>query len=260
MRVTARASVARAVTRTTRRARAVTRATEDDGAGSVPGTDGRTTRAVRCARPLGLTLEGGAGDRGCFVARVASDGNAARAGGDVRANDVVGRVGGRDARGMTFDAILDAIGSGAAGEVVELELTRWPTSRDETRASDRAWLEYNSTRADVTTLPSGLQYRVVERGTGRAGIKMDTACECHYVGTLLDGTEFDSSYRRGKPLTFAPRQVIKAWQEAMRLMREGDKWEIFCPAELAYGGRGSGRFIKPGDALIFTMSIERVLG
>lgn len=77
---------------------------------------------------------------------------------------------------------------------------------------------------------------------------------------MLDGTEFDSSYKRGKPLTFAPMQVIKGWTEAMRMMREGDKWRMYLPAELGYGGRGSGRFIKPGDALVFEMQIIRVLG
>ena len=109
------------------------------------------------------------------------------------------------------------------------------------------------------TLESGLMYRVLRTGTGPGNIKMDTVCECHYVGTLADETtEFDSSRRRGKPLAFAPRQVILAWREAMRLMREGDEWELFCPADLAYGDRGSGRFIKPGDALRFVVSVERV--
>lgn len=86
-----------------------------------------------------------------------------------------------------------------------------------------------------------------------------TPCSCHYEGTLLDGTVFDSSYKRGKPITFAPRQVIKGWTEAMKLMREGDKWELYLPAELGYGGRGSpSGSIKPGDALVFTIEIVQV--
>ncbi|OUS48717.1 putative FkbP-type 22 kDa peptidyl-pro [Ostreococcus tauri] len=216
----------------------------------------RTSVRVNIEKPMGMTLEPGSMERGTFVAGVGAGSNADAAG--VKAGDVFVRVHGKDARGMAFDDLLDAIGS--VEGAVEVELARFPGGREQTTPRDRAWLEANSTREDVVTLPSGLQYRVIESGTGRAGIKMETACECHYAGTLIDGTEFDSSYRRGKPLTFAPRQVIKAWQEAMRRMREGDKWEIFCPSELAYGARGSGRFIKPGDALVFTMSIERVLG
>jgi FKBP-type peptidyl-prolyl cis-trans isomerase FklB len=68
-------------------------------------------------------------------------------------------------------------------------------------------------------------------------VTLDSPCECHYSGTLIDGTEFDSSYKRGKPLTFAPNQVIKGWTEAMQLMKEGGKWELYIPSELAYGER-----------------------
>ena len=213
--------------------------------------------AIEARKPLGLTLEAGARERGAFIADVRADGRVAVEGLDARRGDVVREVNGRDARAMTFDDVMSALADGP--ETATLKLARWPSGKEMTNARDRAWLEANSLEDGVVTLASGLQYRVVEKGAGPGNIKMDTPCECHYAGTLIDGTEFDSSYKRGKPITFAPKQVIKAWTEAMRLMREGDKWELFCPSELAYGARGSGRFIKPGDALVFSISIERKL-
>ena len=94
-------------------------------------------------------------------------------------------------------------------------------------------------------------------GTGPTP-NIDTPCDCHYAGTLIDGTEFDSSYKRGKPLTFAPNQVIKGWTEAMQLMKEGGKWELYIPSELAYGDRGAGGDIPGGAALIFTLELLKV--
>jgi FKBP-type peptidyl-prolyl cis-trans isomerase FklB len=89
---------------------------------------------------------------------------------------------------------------------------------------------------------------------------IDSPTECHYAGTLIDGTEFDSSYKRGQPLTFAPNQVIKGWTEAMQLMKEGSKWELYIPSELAYGDRGAGAMIPGGSALIFTIEMLKVKG
>ena len=220
-------------------------------------TTTRETTTLTIDKPLGLTLEAGRGDVGAFVANVADGSNAARTDGVAR-RDVVRAVNGEDARAATFDDILDAIVR-SESDAVTLTLSRWAAGPNATTPGDRCWLESKSARDDVTTLESGLMYRVLRTGTGPGNIKMDTVCECHYVGTLADETtEFDSSRRRGKPLAFAPRQVILAWREAMRLMREGDEWELFCPADLAYGDRGSGRFIKPGDALRFVVSVERV--
>merc|ERR1712244_186401 len=90
--------------------------------------------------------------------------------------------------------------------------------------------------------------------------KVSTPCECHYAGRLLDGTEFDSSYKRGEPTTFAPNQVIKGWTEAMQLMVEGDKWEMYIPSELGYGDRGSPPKIQGGDVLIFRMELLKMKG
>ena len=113
----------------------------------------------------------------------------------------------------------------------------------------------------MVTLPSGMQYKVLQDGP--AGGKMPTVsapCECHYRGTLIDGTEFDSSYKRGRPSTFAPNQVIKGWTEAMQLMKEGDKWELYIPSELAYGAQNRGRFIKANSVLVFELELIKVKG
>ena len=89
---------------------------------------------------------------------------------------------------------------------------------------------------------------------------IDSLCECNYVGHLIDGTEFDNSYKRGKPATFAPNQVIKGWTEALMLMKEGDVWDLFIPSELGYGDRGAGNTIPGGSVLIFKIELLKVLG
>ena len=88
--------------------------------------------------------------------------------------------------------------------------------------------------------------------------KAHTPCSCHYRGTTIDGKEFDSSYSRGQPTTFAPNQVIAGWTEAMQMMKEGDKWELTIPSEIAYGDRQMGRDITPGAVLVFTLEILKV--
>eukprot|EP00401_Gymnodinium_catenatum_P076728 CAMPEP_0117536112 /NCGR_PEP_ID=MMETSP0784-20121206/41283_1 /TAXON_ID=39447 /ORGANISM="" /LENGTH=332 /DNA_ID=CAMNT_0005332661 /DNA_START=72 /DNA_END=1070 /DNA_ORIENTATION=- len=122
------------------------------------------------------------------------------------------------------------------------------------------FLEENKKKEGVITLASGLQYKVLREGGGLEHPKVSTPCECHYAGTLIDGTEFDSSYSRGKPTTFAPNQVIKGWTEAMQLMVQGDKWEMYIPMEMAYGADGRPPKIPPAAALIFTMEIIKING
>ncbi|CAM9201921.1 unnamed protein product [Heterosigma akashiwo] len=120
-----------------------------------------------------------------------------------------------------------------------------------------AYLKENKQKEGVVELPSGLQYKVIKSGAEVEGYKIQagTSCECHYRGTLIDGTEFDSSYKRGQPSRFAPNQVIKGWTEAMQLMNVGDKWELTIPSELAYGDRQRGKFIRPGMVLLFDLEI-----
>merc|ERR1712099_147194 len=106
-------------------------------------------------------------------------------------------------------------------------------------------------------MASGLMYKELRPGNpdGKTPT-INSPCECHYSGTLIDGTEFDSSYKRGKPLSFAPNQVIKGWTEAMQLMKEGDKWELYIPSELGYGANGTPGGPIPGKAALhFVMQL-----
>ena len=127
-------------------------------------------------------------------------------------------------------------------------------------AAGKAFLAENAEKDGVVVLPSGLQYKVLRRGHGTAHPTINSPCETHYHGTLIDGTVFDSSYDRGSPTTFAPNQVIKGWTEIMQLMVEGDQWEVYIPSELGYGDSGSGAKIKGGDTLIFKMEIIKIKG
>jgi FKBP-type peptidyl-prolyl cis-trans isomerase FklB len=142
-------------------------------------------------------------------------------------------------------------------------LTISPTNAGSNPASQK-FLDENSQKPNVVTLPSGLQYKILRTGNGLDHPEFDSPTKCHYRGTLIDGiTEFDSSYKRGEPAMFQPRQVIKGWTEAMQLMVEGDKWELYIPSELAYGDNGSpggSGDIKGGDALIFTMEMIEIVG
>ena len=122
----------------------------------------------------------------------------------------------------------------------------------------KKFLEENKKKKGVVTLPSGLQYKVIKEGTGAT--QKDTAqVKTHHRGTLIDGTEFDSSYKRGKPAEFPVRGVIKGWTEALQLMKEGAKWELYIPSELAYGERGSAPNIGPNSALIFEIELIEVM-
>merc|ERR1719324_1110438 len=126
------------------------------------------------------------------------------------------------------------------------------------------FLEENKNKPGVITLPSGLQYKVLRAGDGANHPTADSSCECHYEGRTAQqypsGTVFDSSYERGSPTSFAPNQVIRGWTEAMQLMVEGDKWEMYIPSELGYGDSGSPPKIGGGDVLVFTMEIIKIKG
>ncbi|KAJ8603856.1 hypothetical protein CTAYLR_000313 [Chrysophaeum taylorii] len=123
-----------------------------------------------------------------------------------------------------------------------------------------AWLEENAKNEGVVVQESGLQYKVLRTGSGDRHPTVSSPCECHYEGTLIDGTKFDSSYDRGSPATFAPNQVIKGWTEALQMMVEGDKWELYIPSELGYGDRGSPPKIPGGSVLKFTIEIIKIKG
>ncbi|RLA40705.1 MAG: hypothetical protein DRQ64_04025 [Gammaproteobacteria bacterium] len=116
------------------------------------------------------------------------------------------------------------------------------------------FLAENAKKDDVVVLESGLQYKVITAGTGATPAPENTV-EVHYVGTLLDGTEFDSSVKRGVPAQFGVTQVIPGWVEALQLMKEGAKWELYVPAGLAYGPGGTGGLIGPNQTLIFEVEL-----
>ena len=129
-----------------------------------------------------------------------------------------------------------------------------------TSPEGKSWLEAKAKEDGVVTLESGLMYKVLRDGDGENHPKASTSCECHYEGKLIDGTVFDSSYERGSPTSFAPNQVIKGWTEAMQLMVEGDKWEMYIPSELGYGDSGSPPKIPGGAPLVFQMEILNING
>ena len=121
------------------------------------------------------------------------------------------------------------------------------------------YLEQNSGAPGVKVLNSGLQYRIIRPGNEEGPSPLvNSPCVCHYTGRLIDGTVFDSSVRRGSPATFAPNQVIRGWTEALQLMREGDKWELTIPSELAYGDRGSPPKIPGGSVLVFELELIKI--
>jgi FKBP-type peptidyl-prolyl cis-trans isomerase FklB len=117
-----------------------------------------------------------------------------------------------------------------------------------------AFLAANKSKPGVVTLPSGLQYKILTAGTGPKPTAADTVV-CNYRGTLINGTEFDSSYKRKEPATFGVSQVIKGWTEALQLMPVGSKWQLFIPSGLAYGDRGAGADIGPNSTLIFEVEL-----
>ena len=126
------------------------------------------------------------------------------------------------------------------------------------RAEGEAFLAENKKQPGVVTTASGLQYTVLQEGNGRQPKASDTV-RCHYEGRLLDGTVFDSSYRRGVPADFGLRQVISGWTEGVQLMKEGAKYRFFIPYNLAYGEHGAGADIPPYAALIFDVELIEVL-
>ncbi len=119
------------------------------------------------------------------------------------------------------------------------------------------YLAQNAKKEGVVTLPSGLQYKVLVAGNG-ATPKASDSVECHYEGRLIDGSVFDSSYQRGQTATFGVTQVIAGWVEALQLMKEGDKWQLYIPYNLAYGERGAGAQIPPYATLIFDVELVKV--
>ncbi|HUJ39397.1 MAG TPA: FKBP-type peptidyl-prolyl cis-trans isomerase [Candidatus Acidoferrales bacterium] len=137
-------------------------------------------------------------------------------------------------------------------------------AREQARAGEnlkagQAFLEANKAKPGVVVLPSGLQYKILVAGNGPKPRAVDTVL-CNYRGTLIDGTEFDSSYKRGEPATFPVGRVIRGWSEALQLMPVGSKWQLFVPAELAYGERSPGPEIPANSVLVFEIELLSIQG
>ena len=125
------------------------------------------------------------------------------------------------------------------------------------RAEGEAFLAANGKKEGVVTLPSGLQYKVLAEGKGKSPNPTDNVT-VHYRGTLVDGTEFDSSHKRNAPATFGVDRVIAGWKEALPMMKEGAKWQLFVPSKLGYGEKGSGSRIPPDSTLLFEVELLSV--
>jgi FKBP-type peptidyl-prolyl cis-trans isomerase FklB len=139
-------------------------------------------------------------------------------------------------------------------EVRKEQQEKMKEAGEKNKAEGEKFLAENKTKEGVVTLPSGLQYKILTEGKGPKPAASDTVV-CNYKGTLIDGTEFDSSYKRGQPATFPVGGVIKGWTEALELMPVGSKWQLFIPSILAYGERGAGAEIGPDATLIFEVEL-----
>lgn len=142
-------------------------------------------------------------------------------------------------------------------ELQKEQMTKMKEAADKNKADGEAFLAANKSKEGVVTLPSGLQYKILTEGTGPKPAATDTVV-CNYRGTLIDGVEFDSSYKRGKAATFPVNGVIKGWTEALQLMPVGSKWQLFIPPDLAYADRGAGSEIGPNSTLVFEVELVSI--
>lgn len=156
---------------------------------------------------------------------------------------------------MTFAFTLLGMGlANAYAATTTGEQSMTPSSSQSGNDAGKSFLLANKDKSGVVTLPDGLQYKVIKQGTGATPSDTDTVT-VNYAGKLIDGTEFDSSYKRGVPASFPVNGVIRGWTEALKLMKVGSTWELYIPSELAYGERGAGGVIGPNQTLIFKVEL-----
>lgn len=157
---------------------------------------------------------------------------------------------------MTEEEIKETL-SALQKELMEKQAEKTKLLGEKNKKEGEAFLAENKKKEGVITLPSGLQYKVIKEGTGKQP-SAEATVETNYRGTLVDGTEFDSSYKRGQAASFPVKGVIAGWTEALQLMKEGSKWQLFIPSNLAYGERGAGNVIGPNAVLIFEIELISV--
>lgn len=188
----------------------------------------------------------------------------------------LGYLYGSQLKGMNFEYSLERVTTGLQDAVNEVgpavpeeemqaalqqmeqqmrreQMEQFQKVAQENKEKGEAFLAENANKKGIEVLPSGLQYRVIEEGEGGTP-SLDDTVVAHYRGSLPDGLEFDSSFARGEPATFQVKSVIKGWQEALTMMKEGAKWQIFVPPEMAYGERGK-RPIGPNQTLVFDLQL-----
>lgn len=147
------------------------------------------------------------------------------------------------------------ISEGDANMCIQQKLQEFMANKiKDVKDSGQKFLEENKKRPGIVTLPDGMQYEIIKKGTGPVPIAKDTV-KANYIGTLIDGQEFDNSYKRGEPLTIPVSGVIRGWTEALQLMPVGSTWKLYIPSDLAYGDRGAGGVIPGGATLIFTIEL-----
>src|SRR5690349_9554969 len=154
---------------------------------------------------------------------------------------------------MSEEEIRTTIAS-AQKDLQQKQMAKVKEMGDKNKKEGETFLAENKTKEGVVTLPSGLQYKVLKAGDGPKPAASDTV-SCNYRGTLINGKEFDSSYKRNQPVSFPVSGVIKGWTEALQLMPVGSKWQLFIPSDLAYGERGAGADIQPNSTLIFEVEL-----
>jgi FKBP-type peptidyl-prolyl cis-trans isomerase FklB len=179
-------------------------------------------------------------------------------------------------RKLAKDALLEGISDGIANspkiaqqerqeilmayqkKMQESQFEAWQAQGDANLKKSAAFLEKNAKEKGIVSMPNGLQYRVLRKGTGTKSPKATDTVKVHYKGTLIDGKEFDSSYSRNEPATFPLNRVIQGWTDGLQLMKVGDKWELFIPSHLGYGTNGAPPNIGPNEVLIFEVELLEI--
>jgi len=157
---------------------------------------------------------------------------------------------------MTEDEMKATMQKFQTDQMAKMKKKQQETANKNNQEGEK-FLAENGKKAGVVSLESGLQYKITEAGTGKKPSATDTVV-VNYRGSLIDGSEFDSSYKRGQPATFPVNGVIPGWTEALQLMKAGAKWQLFIPAKLAYGERGAGGMIGPNSTLIFDVELIEI--